>query len=112
MSLHKQLTHQQQYQIYAILKAGFFQTAMARENGAHKSTVGRELKRNRRCRPKQAHVTALQRCRQAREFVHVAPALMALVVILNKQNFSPKQVAYLTDIIRPASAMRPSINSL
>jgi IS30 family transposase len=72
---------------------------MARENGVHKSTVGRELKRNRRCRSKQAHVTSLQRCRQARDFAHLSPALIALAVILIKQDFSPNQVAYLTDII-------------
>ena len=47
MGLYTQLTQEQRYQIYAFLKAGFSQSAMASEINVHKSTICRELKRNK-----------------------------------------------------------------
>ena len=43
---YKQLTQEQKYQISAFLRAGFTDTQIANEIGVHKSTVGREIKRN------------------------------------------------------------------
>ncbi len=47
MRTYKQLTHGQRYQIYALLKAGHNQTDIAAFIQVHKSTVSRELRRNR-----------------------------------------------------------------
>ena len=47
MGKYTQLTQEQRYQIYAFMKANFSQAVIARKIGVHKSTVYRELKRNR-----------------------------------------------------------------
>ncbi|MBA3248273.1 MAG: helix-turn-helix domain-containing protein, partial [Pyrinomonadaceae bacterium] len=65
---YRQLTHEQRYQIYGLMKAGFTYTSIASELGVHKSTVGREVRRNRGgrgYRPKQAQelTTARQQLR-------------------------------------------------
>jgi len=52
---YTQLTQCQRYQIYAPLKSDHNQTEIAHAIGVHKSTICRELKRNRgqrRYRPK------------------------------------------------------------
>jgi len=41
-----QLTSEQRYQIYALLKAEHTQSEIAEAVGVHKSTISRELKRN------------------------------------------------------------------
>jgi IS30 family transposase len=64
MKKYQQLTLEQRYQIHALLKAGQPKSEIARIIGMHKSTIGRELTRNRsRCgyRPKYAHRLARQR---------------------------------------------------
>ena len=64
MKSYTQLTSEQRYQIYALLKKNHTQTDIAQIIGVHKSTVSRELKRNtesRGYRPKQAHNKALER---------------------------------------------------
>jgi IS30 family transposase len=61
---YKQITETQRYQIYALRKMKHSQSAIARTIGVHRSTIGRELKRNsgqRNYRPKQAHQMALSR---------------------------------------------------
>jgi IS30 family transposase len=49
MSYH-QLTLEERYQIYAFKKAGFTQSQIACEIGVAKSTISRQLRRNRRGR--------------------------------------------------------------
>ncbi|MDF1515030.1 MAG: helix-turn-helix domain-containing protein [Anaerolineae bacterium] len=64
MSSYKQLTQQQRYQIYALLKSGHNQTGIADTTEVDKSTINRELKRNRGqrgYRPKQSHRKAMSR---------------------------------------------------
>jgi len=54
---YKQLTHNKRYQIYAYLRIGIKQTEIARIIGVHKSTISREIRRNkgkRGYRPNQA----------------------------------------------------------
>jgi len=46
MKIYTQLTSEQRYQIYALLKKNHTQTDIAQIIGVHKSTVSRELKRN------------------------------------------------------------------
>jgi transposase, IS30 family len=47
MSTYTQLTYHQRYHIYSLLKAGLCQTEIAGTIGVHKSTISRELRRNR-----------------------------------------------------------------
>jgi IS30 family transposase len=96
MSLYTQLTQEQRYQIYAFLKAGFSQSAIANEINVHKSTICRELRRNRGLkgyRPKQAHVKATNRRQGAAKYVKMTPYIISLVNSLIRQDFSPDQVS-------------------
>jgi IS30 family transposase len=96
MSLYTQLTQEQRYQIYAFLKAGFSQSAIANEINVHKSTISRELRRNRGLkgyRPKQAHVKATNRRQGAAKYVKLTPDIITLVNSLIRQDFSPDQVS-------------------
>ena len=64
MSGYTQLTQGQRYKIEALLKTGHNQTMIASVLTVHKSTISRELKRNRGLRgyrPKQAKEKAMQR---------------------------------------------------
>jgi IS30 family transposase len=47
MRHYTQLTQEQRYQIHALMKARHNQTELALIVGVHKSTVSRELRRNR-----------------------------------------------------------------
>ena len=96
MGLYTQLTQKQRYQIYAFLKAGFSQSAIASEINVHKSTICRELKRNKGqkgYRPKQAHVKATNRRQKAVKYVKITPKLIILINNLIRQDFSPEQVS-------------------
>ena len=67
---YTQLTQEQRYQIYALLKTAHSQTEIATVIGVHKSTISRELLRNcgkRGYRPQQAHRFAKQRRRKSVE---------------------------------------------
>jgi IS30 family transposase len=77
MGLYTQLTQEQRYHIYAFLKVGFSQSAIASEINVHKSTICRELKRNKGqkgYRPKQAHVKATNRRQKAVKYVKLTMA--------------------------------------
>ena len=92
---YTQLTHEQRYQIYALVKAGHNQTRMAAIIGAHKSTVSRELSRNRGrrgYRPKQAQELATER-RHAAHSRRIQPATWALVEALLLKQWSPEQIS-------------------
>ena len=61
MRTYRQLTQEQRYQIYALKKTGHSPSEIAGVIRVHKSTVSRELKRNRGqrgYRPQQAHELA------------------------------------------------------
>ena len=47
MKHYSQLTLEKRYGIYSLLKTGLTQSKIAEVIGIHKSTVSRELKRNR-----------------------------------------------------------------
>lgn len=58
MKKYTQLTQEERYHIYALKKSGESQSDIAKELGRHRSTIGRELKKNsgmKNYRPKQAH---------------------------------------------------------
>ena len=64
MRTYKQLTQEQRYQIYILMKTGHKQCAIAMLLGVNRSTISRELRRNKGqkgYRPKQAHQKAMSR---------------------------------------------------
>ena len=90
---YTQLTQEQRYQIQALLKMEHSGTEIADALGVHKSTISRELKRNRGkrgYRPKQAHQFALQRRKKARK--RITADIWALVEEKLRQDWSPEQI--------------------
>ena len=96
MGSYTQLTQKQRYQIYAFLKAGFSQSAIALEINVHKATVSREIRRNlgkKGYRPKQAHVMAITRRHRADKFVKMTPQLITIIDNLIRNDCSPEQIS-------------------
>ena len=94
MRTYTQLTQEQRYQIYALKKTKHSLSEIAAVIGAHKSTVSRELKRNRGqrgYRPQQAHELALERRQKA--VPRITAAVWAVVESLLKQDWSPEQIS-------------------
>jgi len=92
---YKQLTREQRYQIYALKKEGHSRTAIARNLGVHKATIGRELVRNlgeRGYRPKQADEWARERQKQ-RVKPRISAAQWRQVAELLRHEWSPEQIA-------------------
>lgn len=93
---YTQLTQEQRYHIWALKKAGFNQTQMAQEIGVHKSTISRELRRNRGrrgYRPKQAHSLALGRRQDRARTTRIAPETWKMIEGFLCQEWSPEQVS-------------------
>ena len=93
MSYH-QLTQEQRYQIYALMKTGQTRTEIAEVIGVHKSTVSRELRRNqggRGYRPQQAQQLALER--RAKATPRICAKTWARVEELLRQEWSPEQIS-------------------
>lgn len=93
MSYH-QLTQEQRYQIYALKKTGHARTEIAGIIGVHKSTVSRELRRNRGgrgYRPQQAQQTALERRSKAKP--RICAKTWVVVEKLLRQEWSPEQIS-------------------
>jgi len=95
MSHYTQLTHEQRYQIYALMKAALSQTAIAKIIGVHKSTMSREIRRNRGLRgyrPKQAHHFAqARRTKAARP--RISSETWSQVEHLLRSDWSPEQIS-------------------
>ena len=94
MRTYTQLTHEQRYQIYSLLKAGHNQTEIANNIRVHKSTISRELRRNRGLkgyRPKQAHELALSRRNKAKLLINAST--WAWIETLIRFDLSPEQVS-------------------
>jgi transposase, IS30 family len=95
---YQQLTREQRYQIYALKKAGHNQTQIATLIGLHKSTISREMRRNRGgrgYRPKQAETQAgTRKQRQARAAAtRIEPATWLQVEALLLKDWSPEQIS-------------------
>ena len=94
MGTYIQLTYNQRYHINTFLKAGFCQTAIAKEIGVHKSTISRELKRNRGrkgYRPKQAHQFAMERQNKGKPKIKAEDWI--LIGKLIGLDWSPEQIS-------------------
>jgi IS30 family transposase len=92
---YKQLTREQRYQIYILLKAGHNQTQIARSIACHKSTISRELRRNRGYkgyRPLQAQSLAGGR-RYESHPARITEQAWQRVELLLRQQWSPEQIA-------------------
>lgn len=92
---YTQLTREQRYQIYALMKAGHNQTEIAAVVVCHKSTISRELRRNRGhkgYRPLQAHAIASRRRFESHP-PRIAEQTWLLVELLLRQQWSPEQIA-------------------
>src|SRR5215510_8855478 len=92
---YTQLTRVLRYQIYALKKAGHNQSEIAKEIGYHKSTISRELKRNRGqkgYRPYQADEMAYDRQCDAYR-ARIAWETWQEVERLLRQEWSPEQIS-------------------
>jgi IS30 family transposase len=92
---YTQLTRGQRYQIYGLMKEGHNQTQIAANLACHKSTISRELRRNRGLkgyRPYQADELAYHRqCEVYRS--RIAWQTWQQVEQLLRQDWSPQQIA-------------------
>jgi IS30 family transposase len=92
---YAQLTQEQRYQISALLKTEHSQNEIAIVLGVHKSTISREIRRNRGkrgYRPKQAHRFALNRRRNAVQ-KRIPAESWAWIEEMLRQDWSPEQVS-------------------
>jgi IS30 family transposase len=96
MSSYHQLTLEERYQIYAFKKAGFNQSQIATEIGLSKSSISRELKRNRGgrgYRPKQAHSLAQARRQSKNNATKIKPKTWQKIESLILKDWSPEQIS-------------------
>lgn len=93
---YQQINQEERYYISAFCKAGFSVKEIADFLKRHKSTIYREIKRNkgkRGYRPKQAHEKAIIRRRSSHKRITITDRIIDAVKIdINKQ-WSPKQVS-------------------
>ncbi len=95
MGDYRQLAQEQRYAIFTLLQTGHNQTKIAAGIGVHKSTISRELRRNkglRGYRHKQAHDLAQARKRQkARR--RIDAGTWAFIERLIQKEWSPEQIS-------------------
>jgi IS30 family transposase len=91
---YTQLTQEERYQIYILKKAEYSLTAIAELLGRDKSTISRELRRNRGLkgyRPQQAHNLALAR-RYGKARPRISSPTWQQVEALIRAEWSPEQI--------------------
>lgn len=93
----KHLTREQRYNISAYLQSGKSETEIANIIGVHRSTISREIRRNRDKRngvykPELAHAKYKHRIGSRRHFVRFTDDLKLQVDILLRKDYSPEQV--------------------
>ena len=91
---YTQLTYEQRYQIKALLKMGHSKTEIAECLGVHKSTISRELKRNRGkrgYRPKQAHQYSIHKRKRGKK--RITRQTWEKVEEKLREDWSPEQIA-------------------
>jgi len=97
MRTYKQLTREQRYQIYALKKANHNQSFIADMLEVDRSTISRELKRNKGLkgyRPKQAHKKTQDRHECKVKFTKFNEELINFITHeLHEFDSSPKQIA-------------------
>ena len=106
-----QLTQEQRYQISAWLKTGMSKTAIAQNLKVHKSTITRELSRNRGqrgYRAQQAQRLAMARHRQKRKHC-ITPDTWQRIEVLLIQDWSPEQICERLKLEEKPAASHESI---
>lgn len=96
MAKYKQITQEERYQIAALLAAGFNQSYIAAQLSRDKSTISREISRNkgpRSYQPKQANDKALQRRKTAYKAVKMTAELITFVESKLREEWSPDQIS-------------------
>jgi IS30 family transposase len=96
MNHYSQLTQEQRYHIYGLQKAKNSQTYIADAVGVHKSTISREVRRNRGdrgYRPQQAHKRALDNRQQAKKHIKFTSELEKSVIEKILLDWSPDQIS-------------------
>jgi len=94
MRTYTQLTQEERYQKSVLLKIGQNQTEIAEMIGKHKSSISREVRRNRGqrgYRPKQAHQMSLNRRHKAKP--RIQEATWALIESKLQEDWSPEQIS-------------------
>jgi transposase, IS30 family len=112
---YKQLTHEQRYHIYALRKAGKTLAQIAKELKRDKSTISRELRRNKGRRgyqPNRAHEKSTCRRLTARKHVKLDQTLIAMIVEKIKEDWSPEQISGTFKKNKVANISTKSIYSL
>jgi transposase, IS30 family len=98
--MYTQLTQEERYLIQALMKARHNQSEIAEIHGRHKSTVSRELRRNRGLRgysPIQAHRLSVER-RQSKSQPLIATTHWERDEHLLREDWSPEQISlWLSD---------------
>jgi IS30 family transposase len=92
---YTQFTREQRYQIKVLMDIGHSQTEVAQQLEVDKSTISREVRRNRGqrgYRPKQAHEIALRRRREKAQ-TKIGPETWALVAEKIREDWSPEQIS-------------------
>lgn len=93
---YTQLTQDQRYHISGLLKAGNAQNNIAKEVGVDKSTISRELRRNRGergYRPKQAEELSMNRRISAAKHISFTAEVKKAVIEKIKLDWSPEQIS-------------------
>jgi len=106
MDIYTQLTQTQRYQIFALLKIGHCQIEIAKTIGVHKSTISREIRRNRGrrgYRPKQAHQFAMGRQNKTKS--RITDKDWRWIEKLIRLDWSPEQIS---DCCRKEQALQIS----
>lgn len=93
---YSHLTQEQRYQIYAFSKANWAQNMIANELKVNKSTISREIKRNkglRGYRPQQAQKMTDDRKLSARKHIKMTPYVKFVIAQKIRIEWSPEQIS-------------------
>ena len=93
---YTQLTREQRYQIYSLLKEQHTLTEIAKNIGVHKSTISREVRRNtghRGYRPEQANKRATARL-SGKSKPRITNATWLRIETLISEEWSPEQISH------------------
>ena len=93
---HQELTEEERFCIYGLIKAGYNQKEIAAELNRSPSTICREIARNsgqRGYRPKQAQELAASRKRNSEKHIKCTPKMIMKVTELLRKKWSPEQIS-------------------
>ncbi len=95
---YTQLTQEERYRISALKQQRYSKAAIARQLGRHRSTIGRELKRNKKpydgaYRATEAHQRASGRRKRSKRRSYFSVMQWAVVRMMLQQDLSPEQVS-------------------